>query len=234
MTRGQYERFLTESWGLLTRVKYLETVADYSPTADCPALGVSWYDAAEYCNWLSKRENIPEEQWCFEVYDSDESGRGFRIKKDYINLRGYRLPTEGEWEFACLAGAQAGRSYGDADTLLSEYAHYDANSSKRSWPVGQLKPNAFGLFDMYGNAMEWCASRYGPYNVDREEGAASERKSLLDTVEEGEVLPKSSRVLRGGWFGSSDMLIRSADRGYSQPVSTGKYTGFRLTRTVLD
>ena len=134
---------------------------------------------------------------------------------------------------AC-AGAQAGRSYGDADTLLSEYAHYDANSSKRSWPVGQLKPNAFGLFDMYGNAMEWCASRYGPYNVDREEGAASERKSLLDTVEEGEVLPKSSRVLRGGWFGSSDMLIRSADRGYSQPVSTGKYTGFRLTRTVLD
>src|SRR5205823_4581112 len=126
----------------------------YSPSPDAPATNVTWYEAAAYCRWLSEKEGIPEDQMCYPPVDQIK--KGMTLPADYLSRRGYRLPTEAEWEYACRAGAVTRRVYGDADELLDHFAWYLSNARDRVWPVGLKKPNDFGLFDVYGNVWECC------------------------------------------------------------------------------
>jgi formylglycine-generating enzyme required for sulfatase activity len=96
------------------------------------AISMSFKNAEEFCKWLSAK-----------------SGRK------------YRLPTEDEWQHACLAGSSTKYCYGDDPARLGEYAWYAANSSDQPQPVGKKKPNAWGLCDMHGNVQEWCIGRDG-------------------------------------------------------------------------
>ena len=73
----------------------------------------------------------------------------------YLERTGHRLPTSAEWEYACRAGSRTVRPFGNRDELVGEFAWYSDNSARQTHPVGRLKPNAFGLFDMLGNALEW-------------------------------------------------------------------------------
>ena len=82
------------------------------------------------------------------------------------------------------------RYYGATDRLLNSYAYFQGNASDRAWPAGSLKPNDFGLFDMLGNAQEWCHNRGLNYPTDKGD-------DLPDGVV---VTDKESRVLRGGSF----------------------------------
>jgi formylglycine-generating enzyme required for sulfatase activity len=143
-----------------------------APTDDCPANVVIWFTAVAYCQWLSEREGVPEQDWCYpplrELDDPKKPVMELRqIPAVDLTKTGYRLPTMDEWEFACGAGATTSRCYGEADELLANYAWYLANSRERSWPGGRLKPNDFGLFDMLGNVAEWSGDRYGDRPGDR-------------------------------------------------------------------
>jgi formylglycine-generating enzyme required for sulfatase activity len=130
-----------------------------------------------------------------------------------------RLPTEAEWEYACRAGTATAYSFGDADSALGDYAWYGSNSGNTTHPVGQKKPNAWGLYDMHGNVWEWCADWYGSYPtgaVTDPQGAAS----------------GTSRVLRGGsWFyNPSD--CRSANRNGLTPDFRIINLGLRVVVSV--
>jgi formylglycine-generating enzyme required for sulfatase activity len=194
-------------------------VSRYSPTDDCPALVISWHEAAEYCNWLSKEEGIDDpEQWCYEI-----KGQVAKLKKNYLSLSGYRLPTEAEMEFATRAGALTSRYYGETEELLPKYAWYQKNSKEQTWPVGSLKPNDFGFFDVQGNVYTWCQDWYLAYPVQKgEEVYEDEEQKLVGT----------SRVLRGGSFSIQASDVRSANRNGNVPANRYGDDGFRPSRTL--
>ena len=197
----------------------------YAPTADCPMHWISWYTAAEYCNWLSKQEGLPENEWCYEPKKDGKYDEGMKMSPDFMKRSGYRLPTEAEWEYACRAGALTSRYYGDCEELLPKYGWYMKNSSDRSWPVGSLKPNDFGVFDMQGNVFTWCQDRYTSY-ISGQGGKATE-----DIGDASPPLDKVSRVLRGGGFLYQPWNLRSAYRLWYLPGSRDSDNGFRPART---
>ncbi len=151
-------------------------------------------------------------------------GVGMKLKANYLSLDGYRLPSEAEWEFACRAGAMTSRYYGETEELLGRYAWYTKNSQDRGMlPPGSLKPNDLGLFDMLGNATEWCQERVVYYNTD-----------LLfnnDKEDIGDISSEQSRVLRGGAFTLLPVFVRSAYRGRYVPAGRDLLVGFRPART---
>ena len=145
---------------------------------DYPVVNVSWIDAVKFCNNLSEMLALEK---CYTLNSVSE-----KITVD-VSKDGFRLPTDGEWQFACRGG-EKGYRYGDID----EIAWFEENSNGSLHQVKTKKSNNFGLFDMIGNVWEWCfdlydESRYGNYRIfrggsfaseERASGATSRRKSL--------------------------------------------------------
>ena len=124
VTVAQFARFQRENSGI-TKVD----TKRYSPTDDCPQTRVTWFEAVAYCNWLSDREGIPREQWCYRP-KGDNYIAGMTVAANHLSLSGYRLPTEAEWEFSCRAGSRASRYFGEAIELLGMYAWYNKNAQR--------------------------------------------------------------------------------------------------------
>jgi formylglycine-generating enzyme required for sulfatase activity len=129
----------------------------------------------------------------------------------------YVLPSEAQREYACRAGSTTKFCFGDDETQLGEYAWYKANSGITSHPVGEKKPNAWGLYDMHGEACEWCQDWYdGGYYVispaDDPMGPAG----------------GAQRAIRGGSWGLPEADCRSAARRRGEPAYRGGGTGFRV------
>ncbi|MCY2966770.1 MAG: formylglycine-generating enzyme family protein [Planctomycetota bacterium] len=231
--RRQIERSFALAATEVTRVQYLAFVKAtgvrdptnrYVTTPDSPQTGVEWFEAARYCNWLSEQEGIDREQWCYEPNDKGDFGPGMKTAEGFLDLVGYRLPTEAEWEYACRAGAASSRYFGDSVARLPEFAWFLTNSEDRTQPVGQKKPNDAGLFDMLGNAVEWCHDAVNGYPVSQ--GPVS---TLTDTSASMDA--SRSRVLRGGWFNGLPTYVRSACRNAHLPDTRLEATGFRPART---
>jgi formylglycine-generating enzyme required for sulfatase activity len=198
---------------------------DFAPSSDCPVNGESWYDAAAYCNWLNEQEGILKEQWCYLSNEEGKYADGMTMAPDYLRRTGYRLPTEAEWEYACQAGAETGYSFGEPSDLLGKYAWGGGNSPSRSQPGGKLRPNDQGLFDMHGNAYEWCQDVYKVYSK------AGNGKTIDNTEDIKDINKSDGRVLRGGSFFNQASLLRSANRHSNVPTSRAVGVGFRPART---
>ncbi len=197
-----------------------------APSGECPVNRVTWYDAAAYCNWLSEQEGIAQEEWCYEPNTDGKYAEGMKLAVNYLQRTGYRLPTEAEWEYACRAGTITRYSFGDSDELLAKYGWYDKNSQGKLWPVGSLRPNDLGLFDMHGNDWEWCQDELKPY-ARRGDGKATE-----DLEDLGDIANGKNRVLRGGPFVDGPSSQRSAVRGINGPTDGRIYYGFRPARSL--
>ena len=195
----------------VTQAEYL-AVMGQNPSANTgdlrrPVDSVSWLDATNYCATLTARElaagRIPPGSQ-------------------------YRLPTEAEWEYAARAGTSTRFSYGDDPGLtdLPSHAWFGGNSGITSHPVGQKLPNAWGLYDMEGNVLEWCLDWFSPYPGGFE----------LDP--QGPPVPfdflSTYKVTRGGAFDTTDMECRSAQRGiFGVGQSLTDYDlGFRVVLAV--
>jgi formylglycine-generating enzyme required for sulfatase activity len=244
-TNDQFNRFLDENPDVKARFAYTgnpsrmaRVIESFSPESDTPQIALTWYEAAMYCNWLSKREGLPESEWVYPGH-FDQIKSGMELPKDYLHRTGYRLPTEAEWEYAARAGSETSRFYGSTDQLLSEYAWYSRHPQKRkgdpldpadpqrTWPVAELKPNDLGLFDVYGNVWEWCQNRL---REDRPETATA--KDVEDDVLI--VSDAVSRTRRGGAFSYGAEFMRSANRDSRNdfPSVRRDNVGFRVARTL--
>lgn len=170
---------------------------------DLPVENVTWFEAIEFCNQLSEICGLET------VYSID----GKNVSIDY-SKRGFRLPTEAEWEYSCC-GNTTGVKY---DTL-DDIAWYRANAGKQTHPVGQKKANSFGLFDMLGNVWEWCNDWYRGERVLENSVPQIDPKGPLNGHE---------RVLRGGSWVNPDINMLCNHRYKDNPHIKDNHKGFRI------
>ena len=210
----------------------------YGDTLDCAATRISWYQAAGYCNWLSEQAKIPKVEWCY----PENPRPGMTISEDSVKRTGYRLPTEAEWEYFCRAGTSTSRFFGESTLFLSRYAWTWSNSENQLHPPGERLPNTLGLFDVFGNAWEWCqdgppghyvreTTDFPPYPIGTKENPAPDRV-LTETVDSIDRAQETWRILRGGAFSYAPDRARSAYRDWAPSGETREYLGLRVVRTL--
>jgi formylglycine-generating enzyme required for sulfatase activity len=178
------------------------TPSYFKESDDLPVERVSWLDAVKFCNRLSRRDGRTPYYRLVGARVMIAGGNGFR------------LPSEAEWEYACRAGSSKLYPFGDDAGALGEYAWYGENSTN---PVGQKRPNAWGLHDMLGNVWEWCADWY------------DEKYYTSSPVDDPPGAPRALlRVIRGGGWNSFAGRCRPADRNGDPPEYRSYDLGFRV------
>jgi eukaryotic-like serine/threonine-protein kinase len=199
------------------------------PKSKWPIGNVDWFYAAQYCNWLSDQDHLPK---CY-VFHADPRDMNDRktivhidMKKNALELDGYRLPTVAEWTYSCRAGTRTSRYYGSSKELLGNYAWFSSNAEEHSHPCGELLPNDLGLFDMLGNVSEWCNDK--SINVIDENAL----RYYDNLSEEMVVVPSDKMTLRGGSFTNAFGVSSAGHLDY--PASGSRYStaGFRVARTL--
>jgi formylglycine-generating enzyme required for sulfatase activity len=187
---------------------------------------VDWYDSVRFCHWLGKQMGLSEadqpypapESLDVEQYPREPDPSANGAPRDWpvdVSRRGFRLPTESEWEVASRAGARTAYGYGSDASLLGRFGWFLENSGKHVHPPKELRPNVRGLFDLHGNLFEWTHDWYGDYGVE----------NLMDSLGRN---GGSARVRRGGGLGLPAAYCRTAFRGRPLPASRTGDGGFRL------
>lgn len=207
--------FLMDKY-LVTQEQYTKLMGDNPArwkSPKNPIEQVRWSDAVKFCNARSLAEGLTP------CYDLDTWQCNF-------DANGYRLPTEAEWEYACRAGTKTAYFCGDSPSQLADYAWFEKNAGGHPQPVGQKKPNPWGLYDICGNLWEWCNDFYG---VDYYPQSPKENPR---GPKEGD-----SKVVRGGAWKFSGDNCRSGYRynenpGYVDVCFGYDIYGFRCVRNA--
>ena len=176
----------------VTQVQWKQVMGDepsrFHGDENRPVENVSWTDALAFCKKLGA-----------------------------MDKKTYRLPTEAEWEYACRAGSKEQYAGGD-EKSVSEMAWFGKNADKTTHPIGKKNPNAWGLYDMQGNVMEWCSDRFAAYK----DGEATDPNSEVSPDE------RAPRVIRGGSWQRGMNEMRSAHRFQTNPKKRDDEIGFRV------
>jgi len=231
VTQAQYKAAMgsTPSWYSPTGRGRTKIRANEA-TDRAPVENVSWYDAIQFCNTLSRKDRL-------EPYYTVQSSENVRLKNfrgvwhryvdTILNVRvnnikgaGYRLPTEAEWEYSCRAGTATKYSFGDDLSELGKYAWHSGNSGAMPHPVGLKRSNAFGLYDMHGNVWEWCW-----------DGLDANNHPTSPVFDSRGPVGAVNRVFRGGCCVVGSPSCRSVYRGWDVFSRRGGALGFRVARS---
>ena len=199
-------------------------------TRQFPVESISWYEAMEYLNALSRVEELPPYYTISNIEMKVYPHENIETPKEAINFAkvvinggpGYRFPTEEEWEYACRAGTETAWSFGDSDAALDDFAVTGyLKSGQRAHQKGEKKTNAIGLFDIHGNVAEFCANAF-----------SEEAYRISDPLDES--VEATHRVVRGGSWFNGPLLARCSARN-GEPVGFPKnYVGLRVARNAAD
>ena len=193
-----------------------------------PVENVNWYHAIAFANRLSILQglepvygiagmsNTDADAWLFGNVPTGRNAAWDAVTANW-NANGFRLPTEAEWEFAARAGTTTEWSFGSDAAYIDDYAWINWNADGMTREVGQLRPNAWGLYDMHGNVFEWVWDWYGPYPDNAQTNPVS-------------AVSGDFRVLRGGAWDFLFQISRSAIRRHTDPDNRFPYIGFRVVR----
>jgi formylglycine-generating enzyme required for sulfatase activity/serine/threonine protein kinase len=211
VTQEQYEAVMGSNPSWFSRTAGGTDQVAGRPTGDRPVENVSWLDAIKFCNALSEKDGLKA---YYNIAGND-------VGVPEISGPGYRLPTEGEWEYSCRARSTAKFSFGDDPSKLEDHGWCSGNSGQATHPVGLKGANDFGLYDMHGNVWEWCFDRYrGKYYGQSPE---------VDPQGPGES-GAAYRLIRGGSWNFLPRICRSAIRYGRTPGLRIGDLGFRVAR----
>jgi len=196
-----------------------------SRTVNVKAFSIGKYEVTQ-AQWLSvmgtkpsmfKGDNLPVEQITW------KQAKEYCRKLSEKTGQTYRLPTEVEWEYAARAGSQTDFYFGSDASRINDYAWFDENSDETTHPVGEKLPNAFGLYDMYGNVWEWTADCWNTSYL----GAPVDSSAWTT----GDC---SMRVVRGGsWYNKLRYIKSTARARYSSEIRyNSRGGGLRVVREI--
>jgi len=191
-----------------------------------PVIAVSWNDAITFCNWLSERAGLPV---AYDLVSGDLLDEGGSPTTDLRSVKGFRLPTEAEWEYAAREGGLHVRFGSGRNVARSSEINFRADAGdqpylelgsyhKGTMPVGSFPPNSLGLYDMSGNAWEWVSDTYVAYD-----------STALDNPY---MTAGTQRILRGGRWGGDAYEARVFHRSAWPRADRCNNSGFRIARSV--
>ncbi|MCA9049793.1 MAG: SUMF1/EgtB/PvdO family nonheme iron enzyme [Planctomycetaceae bacterium] len=214
VTQSQYEKVVGNNPSHFSATGAgKEAVTEILDTGNHPVDNVSWHDAVDFCQKLSQLEHLRPPN----LFSGNNIGQ--------IEVRGYGLPTEAEWEFACRGGTTSLFWIGDDDNKLVEACWFTDNSEGRPHRVGTLRANPFGLSDMHGNVWEWVQDTWDP-----EYYSTFQIDTAIDPNPKSDA--DSSRICRGGRWANRPTQCRSSSRDAIDPRRGSADVGFRVVLLV--